>query len=58
MKNIKSTTRGIHNGAVTHHHDQSMWSVNFNTKNIKNRIIPIPIPPLFAELFSLILSIN
>jgi hypothetical protein len=31
---------GIHIGDVTHHHDQLMLFVNFNTKNIKNKIVP------------------
>jgi hypothetical protein len=36
--NIKSMAKEIHKGDVTHHQDQSIWLVNFNTKNIKNNI--------------------
>lgn len=41
---------GIHIGAVTHHHDQSIVSVNFNTKKIRNRTVEIPVPPLVVLL--------
>lgn len=34
---------GIHSGEVTHHHDQLIVLVNFNTRNIRNRTVPKPI---------------
>lgn len=47
------TQTGIHMGAVIHHHDQSILSVNFKTKNIKKSNVPNPIP-LLLEFVSLI----
>lgn len=35
-KHIKTNIKGIHNGEVTHHQDQSILSVNFSTKNTMN----------------------
>ena len=35
---------GIHIGDVTHHQDQSILSVNFNVRNIKNKIAGNPSP--------------
>ena len=35
---------GIHKGDVTHHQDQSILSVNFNVRNIKNNIDGSPNP--------------
>ena len=32
----------IHNGAVTHHHDQSIVLVNFNIRKMRNKIVPNP----------------
>lgn len=41
-----------HSGAVTHHQDQSITSVNFNTKNVINnkpkKLIPPPAVLLLA----------
>ena len=36
-------------GAVTHHHDQSMTWVSFNTRNTKNNRPPNPIPELLDD---------
>ena len=47
--NAPTNNAGIHNGAVTHHQLQSMLSVNFNTMNIRNNIVPIPKPLLDFE---------
>jgi hypothetical protein len=47
---------GIHNGEVTHHHDQSILSSNFNTRNTMNVAPHIPIPPLDDDVLLLILS--
>ena len=49
---------GIQIGLVTHHHDQSMLPVNFNTRNTRNNTVPNPIPfdvLLFAIMLLLIL---
>jgi len=35
---VVTSTGGIHNGAVTHHQDQVITSVNFNVRKIKNTI--------------------
>ena len=51
-RNIKNATKntpnkittGIQNGDVTHHQDQSILSVNFNVRNIKNNIDGSPNP--------------
>ena len=51
--NAPTNNAGIHNGAVTHHQLQSILSVNFNTMNMRNRIIPKPIP--FDELLLLLI---
>jgi hypothetical protein len=40
----KSTKNDNHNGDVTHTHDQSIYPVSFNTKNIKNKTPKKPIP--------------
>jgi hypothetical protein len=37
-------TKGIHNGDSTHHHDQSIFPVNFRTINKIARTPQIPIP--------------
>ncbi len=41
-----------HNGAVTHHQDQSITLVNFKVMNIKNIKPKKPIPPelLFSDI--------
>lgn len=45
-----------HNGAVTHHHDQSITSVNFSTKNVIKRSPQKLTPPFVVfELITLIL---
>ena len=55
MMKIRITNAiGIHNGLVTHHHDQVIVFVNFKTKKIKNNTIPRPTPFEF-DLFSDIL---
>jgi len=51
----KNIANGIQSGAVTHHHDQSISPVNFNVMNIRNKIIPKPIP---FELLLLIFYFN
>jgi hypothetical protein len=43
---------GTHNGAVTHHHDQSMLFVNFNPRNRRNSNDPNPIPLLLDDFAS------
>ena len=51
-RNIKNATKntpnkipnGIQKGDVTHHQDQSILSVSFNVRNIKNNIAGIPNP--------------
>ena len=45
-RNTMTTNKanGIHRGDVTHHHDQSILSNNLSTRNIRNNIVPIPIP--------------
>jgi len=48
---------GIHNGAVTHHHDQSITLVNFRVKNNRNSIVPNPIPPELDD-FAIIIYLN
>lgn len=40
-------------GAVTHHHDQSMYPVNFKTRNIINKAPKNPMP-VEDDLFFLI----
>ncbi len=53
-RNIIPMPNEIHNGEVTHHQDQVATTpipANFNTKNIKNTTVLIPIP-LFL-LFSI-----
>ena len=54
---IKSTMVnpiGIHNGAVTHHQDQSICSVNFRTKNTMKSTPPkLTPPPLTLLLISI-----
>jgi hypothetical protein len=42
---------GTHIGDVTHHQDQSILSVNFNVRNIKNKIAGSPNP--FSTFFIL-----
>ena len=42
---------GIHSGDVTHHQDQSILFVNFNVRNIKNKIAGNPSP--FSTFFIL-----
>jgi hypothetical protein len=41
---IKIKANGIHNGAVTHHHDQSIFLVSFNTRKTINKTVPNPRP--------------
>ena len=48
------TENGNHNGAVTHHHDQSMLFVNFKPRNNRNSNVPNPIPLLLLEFSILI----
>lgn len=36
---------GIQRGEVTHHQDQSMFPVSFNTKKTMKSVPRIPIPP-------------
>ena len=36
QKNVKNN--GIHNGDVTHHHDQLIFPVNFKIRNTINKI--------------------
>lgn len=43
----------IHNGDVTHHQDQSMFPVNFRTKNIRNKIM-FKLIPLFVSLLPIL----
>jgi hypothetical protein len=55
---ITSTTAttiaiGNQSGDVTHHQLQSIVSVSFKTRNIRNNVILIPIPPdVFFSLIS------
>ena len=51
---------GIHNGEVTHHHDQSILCVNFNVMNIKKSIVGTPIPPdvLFVMPINLLYALS
>lgn len=42
-----------HRGAVTHHHDQSITPVSFNTRNTRNNSPKKPIPPLLPESFAI-----
>jgi hypothetical protein len=49
-------TNPPHNGAVTHHHDQSILFVNFNPKNNRKRSPKKP-TPLELELFFDILNV-
>ena len=51
--NVITDTNGIHNGDVTHHQLQSILSVNFNTRKIRNNNVPNLIP--FEVFFSAIL---
>lgn len=52
--NIQSA-RPPHKGEVTHHHDQSITCVNFNTKNVmNNRLLK---PMLFDVVLSLLMII-
>ena len=45
---------GIQIGEVTHHQDQSILLVNFNTKKIKNSTVPTPTPfPVFDSVLIL-----
>jgi hypothetical protein len=44
-------------GAVTHHHDQLITLVNFNTRNVINKRPVKPTPPLVTILFVAITSI-
>jgi hypothetical protein len=37
---------GIQSGEKTHHQDQSILLVNLSVRNIKNKIVVNPIPPL------------
>lgn len=46
---------GIHNGAVTHHQDQSICPVNFRIKNTMKSTPPKPTPP---PLTLLLISIH
>lgn len=50
MTNTITKAKGIHSGAVTHHHDQSIVPTSFKTKNIRNSAPPKPIPPELALL--------
>lgn len=55
MKIIKITSANPpQNGIVTHHHDQFMYPVNFNTTNATPRSPKAPIPELLDEFDSLI----
>ena len=36
---------GIHKGAVTHHHDQSITLVSLSTRNVRNRRFRKLVPP-------------
>ena len=51
--NTPTTTNGIHNGLNTHHQLQSIVFVSFRVRNIRNNIVPNPIP--FELLLLLIL---
>lgn len=59
MKITNASNNGIHNGLVTHTHDQVATTPqppNFKTKNIRNKITPIPNPPsflLFSDMMSM-----
>ena len=59
INNIAKTKAiGIHNGAVTHHHDQFATSpifANFITKKTTNKIVPKPIEVLVVLLFSILI---
>lgn len=46
------TKIGIQSGLKTHHHDQSILSVNFNTMNTIVRSPKKPIPPPLDEFES------
>jgi len=48
---LNKIPNGIHNGDVTHHQDQSILFVNFNVRNIKNKIAGNPKP--FSTFFIL-----
>lgn len=53
MKIENAKPSGIQSGDVTHHHDQSMFPVNFKTKNTIKRIPAKPIPDedeFFADI--------
>lgn len=43
---IPSIMIGIQSGAVTHHQDQSIKFVSFNTRKIRNNTVPNPNPLL------------
>lgn len=48
---LNKIPNGIHSGDVTHHQDQSILFVNFNVRNIKNKIAGNPNP--FSTFFIL-----
>jgi hypothetical protein len=51
---INKIANPIHRGEVTHHQDQSIKLVNFNTKKIKNNTDPklIPLEDLLLIYFN------
>jgi hypothetical protein len=49
MTNATATiSQGIHSGDVTHHQDQVITPVNFNTRKTINRTVQKPIPLLLV----------
>ena len=54
-------TEGIHNGAVTHHHDQLATApipVSFKIRNTMNINVHIPIPELELEFLLIFKYLN
>lgn len=48
---MRNATGTLQKGAVTHHHDQSIYPVNFNTTKATPKSPKTPTPPeLFDEL--------
>jgi hypothetical protein len=52
IANPTTITIGIQIGEVTHHHDHLATgpiSANLSTRNIRNTVVPIPIPELLFD---------
>ena len=51
-----NNTNAPQKGAVTHHHDQSIYPINFNTTKATPKSPKIPTPPdLFDELLDFLI---